>query len=106
MLATFIAIALVDRLGRKPIMYAGFAVMGLAMIAVGIFFKSGIETNPSLGYPAIASLLLFIVGFAMSAGPIVWILCSEIFPNSGAISVSRSARQRTGLSTFSSVRPS
>jgi SP family galactose:H+ symporter-like MFS transporter len=82
-LATFIAIALVDRLGRKPIMYAGFVVMGLAMVAVGCFFKSDIEHNPGLGYPAIAALLLFIVGFAMSAGPIIWILCSEIYPNSG-----------------------
>jgi len=82
-LATFIAIALVDRLGRKPIMYAGFVVMGLAMIAVGIFFKSDIEHNPGLGYPAIFALLVFIVGFAMSAGPIIWVLCSEIYPNSG-----------------------
>jgi len=82
-LATFIAIALVDRLGRKPIMYAGFVVMGLALVTVGCFFKSDIEHNPSLGYPAIGALLLFIVGFAMSAGPIIWILCSEIYPNSG-----------------------
>jgi len=82
-LATFIAIAFVDRLGRKPIMYAGFVVMGLAMLSVGYFFKSDIEHNPNLGYPAIFALLMFIVGFAMSAGPIIWILCSEIYPNSG-----------------------
>ncbi len=82
-LATFIAIAFVDRLGRKPIMYAGFVVMGLAMLSVGYFFKSDIENHPGLGYPAIFALLMFIVGFAMSAGPIIWILCSEIFPNSG-----------------------
>jgi SP family galactose:H+ symporter-like MFS transporter len=82
-LATFIAIALVDRLGRKPIMYAGFIVMGLAMLSVGYFFKSDLETHPGLGYPAIFALLMFIVGFAMSAGPIIWILCSEIYPNSG-----------------------
>ncbi len=82
-LATFIAIALVDRLGRKPIMYAGFVVMGLAMLSVGYFFKSDLEAHPALGYPAIFALLMFIVGFAMSAGPIIWVLCSEIFPNSG-----------------------
>jgi SP family galactose:H+ symporter-like MFS transporter len=82
-LATFIAIALVDRLGRKPIMYAGFIVMGVAMLTVGYFFKSDIEAHPDLGYPAIFALLMFIIGFAMSAGPIIWILCSEIFPNSG-----------------------
>jgi len=82
-LATFIAIALVDRLGRKPIMYAGFVVMGLAMLSVGYFFKSDLEAHPGLGYPAIFALLMFIVGFAMSAGPSIWVLCSEIFPNSG-----------------------
>jgi SP family galactose:H+ symporter-like MFS transporter len=82
-LATFIAIAFVDRLGRKPIMYAGFVVMGLAMLSVGYFFKSDLEAHPGLGYPAIFALLMFIVGFAMSAGPIIWVLCSEIFPNSG-----------------------
>jgi len=82
-LATFIAIAFVDRIGRKPIMYAGFVVMGLALLTVGYFFKSDIETHPELGYPAIFALLMFIVGFAMSAGPIIWILCSEIYPNSG-----------------------
>jgi SP family galactose:H+ symporter-like MFS transporter len=79
-LATFIAIAFVDRIGRKPIMYAGFVVMGLAMIAVGTLFNMDLEKSPALGLWAIAALLLFIVGFAMSAGPIIWVLCAEIFP--------------------------
>lgn len=82
-LATFIAIAFVDRLGRKPIMYAGFAVMGAALITVGLLFNSDIANNPQLGYPAIAALLVFIAGFAMSAGPIVWIICSEVYPLGG-----------------------
>ncbi|MFI0348299.1 MAG: sugar porter family MFS transporter [Chthoniobacterales bacterium] len=82
-LATFIAIAFVDKLGRKPIMYAGFVVMGLSMLAVGYFFNMNIEQSPVLGYYAIIALLLFITGFAMSAGPIVWVICSEIFPLSG-----------------------
>lgn len=82
-LATFIAIAFVDRLGRKPIMYAGFAVMGAAMLAVGSLFNMDLEKNAALGTWAIAALLLFIVGFAMSAGPIIWVLCAEIFPLSG-----------------------
>jgi SP family galactose:H+ symporter-like MFS transporter len=82
-LATFIAIAFVDRLGRKPIMYAGFVVMGLSMIAVGILFNIGVEKDPTLGYPAIFALLLFIIGFAMSAGPIIWVICSEVYPLAG-----------------------
>jgi SP family galactose:H+ symporter-like MFS transporter len=82
-LATFIAIAFVDRLGRKPIMYAGFVVMGLALLTVGLLFNSDISANPHLGYPAIAALLVFIVGFAMSAGPIIWVICSEVYPLAG-----------------------
>ncbi|MDD5198657.1 MAG: sugar porter family MFS transporter [Terrimicrobiaceae bacterium] len=82
-LATFIAIAFVDRLGRKPIMYAGFVVMGSAMITVGILFNIGVEKDPSLGYPAMFALLLFIIGFAMSAGPIIWVICSEVYPLAG-----------------------
>ena len=82
-LATFIAIAFVDRLGRKPIMYAGFVTMGAAMVTVGTLFNIGIEKNPSLGYPAIIALLVFIIGFAMSAGPIIWVICSEIYPLAG-----------------------
>ena len=86
-LATFIAIAFVDRLGRKPIMYTGFTVMGLGMISLGTFFHLGIGGanggNLTMSYLAVASLVVFIIGFAMSAGPIIWILCAEIFPLAG-----------------------
>ncbi|MFZ4778477.1 MAG: sugar porter family MFS transporter [Terrimicrobiaceae bacterium] len=82
-LATFIAIAFVDRLGRKPIMYAGFLVMGFSLLTVGLLFNADIAKNPQLGYPAIGALLVFIIGFAMSAGPIIWVICSEIYPLAG-----------------------
>jgi len=82
-LATFIAIAFVDRLGRKPIMYAGFITMGAAMVTVGTLFNMRIEKHPEFGYFAIFALMIFIIGFAMSAGPIIWIICSEIYPLSG-----------------------
>ena len=82
-LATFIAIGFVDKLGRKPIMYAGFVTMGVAMIAVGTLFNLGVEKHPELGYFAIVALLIFIIGFAMSAGPIIWVICSEIYPLEG-----------------------
>lgn len=79
-LATFIAIAFVDRLGRKPIMYAGFVTMGVALLVVGAIFHSGGTREASMNMAAMVALLVFIVGFAMSAGPIIWILCSEIYP--------------------------
>ena len=53
------------------------------MLTVGTLFNMNLEQSPVLGYYAITALLLFMVGFAMSAGPIIWILCSEIFPLGG-----------------------
>jgi SP family galactose:H+ symporter-like MFS transporter len=81
-LATFIAIAFVDRWGRKPILYTGFTVMALGLGVVGTIMHNGI-TSSGQQLLAVAMLLLFIVGFAMSAGPLVWTLCSEIQPLKG-----------------------
>ncbi|MDP8217279.1 MAG: sugar porter family MFS transporter [Candidatus Theseobacter exili] len=82
-LATFIAIGLVDKLGRKPILFTGFVVMGVSMATIGTMFKIGINTHHAIQFVAIGALLMFIVGFAMSAGPIIWVICSEIYPLNG-----------------------
>ena len=82
-LATFFAIAFVDKLGRKPILAIGFFVMGISMTFMGWMFHIGVETSSLVQFSAIIALLLFIIGFAMSAGPIIWVLCSEIYPLQG-----------------------
>lgn len=81
-LATFIAIGLVDRWGRKPILKLGFTVMGICMGLMGYMFFVGI-TSAAQQYTAVLLLLIFITGFAMSAGPLIWVLCSEIQPLAG-----------------------
>lgn len=81
-LATFIAIGLVDRWGRKPILKLGFAVMAVCMGILGYMFHSGIQGSNEQ-YLAVSVLLIFITGFAMSAGPLIWVLCSEIQPLAG-----------------------
>ena len=81
-LATFIAIALIDRWGRKPILYTGFAVMAAGLGVVGAMMNGGIATHAGQLF-TVAMLLMFIIGFAMSAGPLVWTLCSEIQPLKG-----------------------
>lgn len=81
-LATFIAIAFVDKIGRKPILYAGYSLMAFCMFSLGSMFHFGINT-PTEQFLAIAFLLFFIIGFAMSAGPIIWVICSEIYPIKG-----------------------
>ncbi|HJT99009.1 MAG TPA: sugar porter family MFS transporter [Rhodanobacteraceae bacterium] len=81
-LATFIAIGLVDRWGRRPILYTGFAVMAIGLGVVGTMMHLGIGGRGEQAF-TVAMLLVFIVGFAMSAGPLIWVLCSEVQPLKG-----------------------
>lgn len=76
-LATFIAITFVDKWGRKPILIAGYILMALSMTLVALFMY--LEWRIS----AVACILVFIISFAFSAGPIVWVICSEIQPIDG-----------------------
>jgi SP family galactose:H+ symporter-like MFS transporter len=89
LLFTFPAISLVEKWGRKKLLYVGAVAMLVTMIAAGIAFQS-IGANP--GSMAITSapklilllaVIVYIFGFAVSWGPVVWLVCSEIFPLEG-----------------------
>lgn len=83
-LSTLIAISLVDRLGRKPLLLAGLVGMILSLLAVGAAqrFGSTLGVNPdSLAPLTVVFIGLYIVCFAFSLGPVVWLMISEIFPN-------------------------
>lgn len=82
MFATFVAIGLVDRWGRKPILYVGFTVMASAMLALGCLLHGGMEDS-SIQMAAVFLLMVFCAGHAMSAGPLMWVLCAEIQPMGG-----------------------
>jgi SP family galactose:H+ symporter-like MFS transporter len=82
MLATFIAIGFVDRWGRRPMLTIGFTVMTLGMGILGTLIYAGIDSETQRVL-AVAVLLCFITGFAFSAGPVIWILCSEVQPLKG-----------------------
>ena len=73
---TVVAILTVDKLGRKPLQIIGALVMAVAMFALGGAFAVQIK-----GVMALLCMLLYIAGFAVSWGPVVWVLLSEIFPN-------------------------
>ena len=60
----------------------GFAVMAIGMGVLGLLIFAGIESEIQR-ILAIAVLLCFITGFAFSAGPLIWVLCSEVQPLQG-----------------------
>lgn len=87
-LTTLIAIALIDRIGRKPLLLIGSSGMAVTLITMAVIFANatiGPDGNPSLpgasGVIALIAANLFVVAFGMSWGPVVWVLLGEMFPN-------------------------
>lgn len=73
---TVIAIWTVDRLGRKPLMLIGFAGMAVSLLALGL---AAYLQHTDIW--ALAFILAYIACFALSVGPVTWVLLAEIFPN-------------------------
>jgi SP family arabinose:H+ symporter-like MFS transporter len=73
---TFVAIFIIDRGGRKPLLMWGIAGSALSLMFAGILFAFNI-TN---GWAIMLCIILFIACFAFSFGPVVWVVISEIFP--------------------------
>ena len=80
MLATIIALVLVDRVGRKPLLYAGVGGMTFSLFLLAYAFHNQAAFGASPGIVATLCLMVYITCFAFSMGPIAWILASEVFP--------------------------
>jgi SP family sugar:H+ symporter-like MFS transporter len=84
---TFVAIAIVDRVGRRPMLLAGSIGMAVTLGAMSIAFSQAqvVENKLSLPQPwgivALIAANLFVVSFGATWGPLVWVLLGEIFPN-------------------------
>ena len=74
---TLIATVTVDKWGRKPLLILGALIMAVTMIALGFMFDAG-----SVGLGALIVVCVYIAGFSLSWGPVVWVMLAEIFPNS------------------------
>jgi sugar porter (SP) family MFS transporter len=79
-LSTVIALVLVDRVGRKPLLYVGVSGMTLSLSVLAYAFHNQAAMGHSLGLVATVCLMVYITFFAFSLGPIAWILVSEVFP--------------------------
>jgi len=72
---TVFAIWTVDRIGRRPLMVVGAAGMGLSLVAVGLAAQ-----YQAISLWVLLFMLSYIACFALSVGPVTWVLLSEIFP--------------------------
>ncbi len=78
-LLTIVAVLLVDRVGRRPLLLVGVGGMTVMLGILGLGFMlpglSGI-----IGYVTLASMILYVAFYAISLGPVFWLLISEIYP--------------------------
>ncbi|MGB8505881.1 sugar porter family MFS transporter, partial [Mycobacterium sp.] len=86
-LTTLIAIALIDKVGRKPLLLVGSTGMAVTLGTMAVIFGTAplVDGKPHLGDVAgpvaLVAANLFVVAFGMSWGPVVWVLLGEMFPN-------------------------
>jgi len=87
-LSTFIAIAFIDKVGRRLLLLVGLIGMGVSLAVVGTAFHfiapvtgAVVASGPTLaGIVTVVALIVFIASFAFSLGPVVWTVINEIFP--------------------------
>ena len=90
LLFTLVAMTTVDRFGRKPLIFIGSFGMIFGFLILGFTLMT-----QNVGILSLLGVLIFIGSFAMSMGPVVWVLLSEMFPNkirSAAMSVAVAAQ--------------
>lgn len=84
---TLVAIALVDRIGRKKLLLIGSAGMAVTLATLAVVFSTATitDTGPVLGDTAgtvaLVAANLYVVFFGVSWGPVMWVLLGEMFPN-------------------------
>jgi MFS transporter, SP family, galactose:H+ symporter len=84
--ATLIAIAFIDQVGRRKLLLAGLIGMGASLIVAGAAFRFIAPEGQATAGPTVAgivtvfALVVFITSFAFSLGPVTWTVINEVFP--------------------------
>lgn len=86
--ACFVTVALVDRIGRKPLLLIGSAGMAVALFAMVFAFSQGsldangkLVLSQQLGVLAVIAANFYVIFFNVSWGPVMWVMLGEMFPN-------------------------
>ena len=77
-LMTIVAMWLIDHVGRRPLLLIGIAGMILSLGVLGFVFR--MPTGGALAWLAVITLMVYVASFAISLGPIFWLLIAEIYP--------------------------
>jgi MFS transporter, SP family, galactose:H+ symporter len=76
---TVVAMQLIDRVGRRPLLLVSLAGMALSLIVLGLAFSLP-QLSGAKGWIAVASLMAYVGSFAVGLGPVFWLVLSEIYP--------------------------
>jgi sugar porter (SP) family MFS transporter len=76
---TLIAMQLIDRVGRRPLLLVSLAGMAVSLFVLGLAFSLP-QFAGSLGWIAVGSLMAYVGSFAVGLGPVFWLILSEIYP--------------------------
>jgi SP family sugar:H+ symporter-like MFS transporter len=86
--ACFVTIAVIDKIGRKPLLLIGSAGMAVTLFAMVYAFANGtldaqgkLQLSSSLGTVALVAANLYVIFFNFSWGPVMWVMLGEMFPN-------------------------
>jgi sugar porter (SP) family MFS transporter len=77
---TIVAVWLLDKVGRRPLLLAGTAGMAVGMIVTALSFLGGSHLTGGLAIVAIIGLFFYTGSFAIGLGPVFWLLIAEIYP--------------------------
>lgn len=81
-LSTFIAAVVIDKLGRKMLLYISGVSMVITLISLGSYFyvNTGDTDVSNIGWIPLISLIVYVIGFSLGFGPIPWLMMGEILP--------------------------
>ncbi len=86
--ACLVTVALVDKIGRKPLLLIGSAGMAVTLFVLVYAFSQGsldaagkLQLSPQLGTTAVVAANLYVIFFNLSWGPVMWVMLGEMFPN-------------------------